>query len=98
MSKILVYIYTTEKRMNPFEIVYLMNPVPHVNKVFIKQVEQCLRAKFHQNTMESIKSVMRKEDTCIIALIMFYNIKTKNPIKVYRVLSCVRYSFIENYV
>ena len=38
---------------------------------------------------------MRKKDTCIIPLVMFY--ETKKPTKVYRVLSCVLYSIIENY-
>ena len=41
---------------------------------------------------------MRKNDTWVIALVMFYETKTKNPTKVYRVLSCVLYSVIENYV
>ena len=41
---------------------------------------------------------MRKKDTCIIALVMFYENKTKNSTKVYRVLSCVLYSVIDNYV
>ena len=38
-SKRLVYLYTTDKRMNLFEIVYMINPTLHVNKVFREQVE-----------------------------------------------------------
>ena len=41
---------------------------------------------------------MRKKDTCVIALIMFYESKTRYPLKVYKLLSCVLYSTIENYV
>ena len=41
---------------------------------------------------------MKKKDTFIIALIMFYESKTKDPINVYRLLSCVIYYFIDNYV
>ena len=40
---------------------------------------------------------MKKNDTCVIAPVIFNETK-KNPTKVYRVLSCVIYSFIDNYV
>ena len=39
-----------------------------------------------------------KNDTRVIALIMFYESKTKDPIKVYGVLSGVLYYITENYV
>ena len=46
--------------------------------------------------METIKYFLRKKNTCAMAIIMFYeNIGFK---KVHRVLSCVVYSLIENYV
>ena len=41
---------------------------------------------------------MRKKDACVIALVTFYETKTKNPTKVYRVLICVFYYVIVNYV
>ena len=63
-----------------------------------KNLKKCLRATFHENTMENIRHVMKKKDTCVISLIMFYDSKGKNPIKVYRALSCVLYYLIENYV
>ena len=56
ISKILVYIYTTDKSFNQFEIGYIINPTLHVNKVFI----------------ENIRSVIGKKDTFVIAVIMFY--------------------------
>ena len=48
--------------------------------------------------MENIRDVIKKKDTCVISLIMFYESKGKNPIILYRLLSCILYSFIDNYV
>ena len=79
-------------KINQFAISYIINPILHINQLFIEQVEKCSRATFHENTMKTIRDVMKNKDVCVIALIIFYDIKTKNPIKVYRVLSCVLYS------
>ena len=75
MSKRMVYIYTIDEQINQFEIGYMINPPLHVNKVFREQVEKFLRATFHENTMENIRGVMKNKDTCVIALITFYEIK-----------------------
>ena len=48
--------------------------------------------------MKDIKHLWGKKDTCVIVLVIFNETKTKNPTKVYRVLSFVLYSVIENYV
>ena len=48
--------------------------------------------------MENIRDIMKNKDTCIIALIMFYESKGKKSIKLYRVLSCVLYYPMENSV
>ena len=77
ISKILVYLYTKYKRMNTFSIGYMINLVLHVHKVFRYQVGKCLRATFHQSTMEDMKKFMRKRNTCVIAIVMFYETKTK---------------------
>ena len=34
LYKNFVYINSTEKRINPFEIVYMVNPRLHINEVF----------------------------------------------------------------
>ena len=47
--------------------------------------------------MENIRDVIKKKDKCVIALIMFYDNKGTKPKRMYRVLSCVLYSFICNY-
>ena len=48
--------------------------------------------------METIKYCLRRNKTCIMALIMFYENNGERPEKVYTMLSCVVYSLIYNYV
>ena len=48
--------------------------------------------------MENIKNFLRKKNIFIMALIMFYENNGEKPKEVYRVLSCVVYSPIYNYV
>ena len=45
-----------------------------------------------------VRDIIKKKDKCVIALIMFYEIKGGETIKVYSVLSCVPYLLIDNYV
>ena len=47
--------------------------------------------------MENIRDETTNKDTCVIAL-MFYEIKSKNPMKLYRVLISILYYLIKNYV
>ena len=58
----------------------MINPTLRVNKVFREQVEKCLRTTFHPNNMEDIRDVIINNYTCVIAPIMFYDNKTRNPI------------------
>ena len=37
MSKIMVHLYSTYERINPFTIGYMINPSLHINKVFWEQ-------------------------------------------------------------
>ena len=59
------------------KIGYIINPSIHINKVFREQVGKFLRATFHDNTIENIKYVMKKKNTCVIALMVFYGSKGK---------------------
>ena len=68
----MVYIYATDEQINLFAIGYMIKHTLNNNKVFIEKVEKILRATFHQNNMEGIRNHMRKNDTCIISLIMFH--------------------------
>ena len=77
---------------------YMINPSLHFNKLFREQTERCLSATFNEKTMETMKGCMKKKNTCVMELIMSYEINEVKPKKVYRVLSCVLYSIIENYV
>ena len=47
--------------------------------------------------MYGIRNVIKK-NACVIALVMFYQNRTTNPKKVFRVLIFVLYSVIDNYV
>ena len=46
---------------------------------------------------KQLKSVLKKKNTCLLGLIMFYKTNGLEPKKMYRVLSCVLYSLVENY-
>ena len=48
--------------------------------------------------MENIRDVLKRNNTCIIAVIKFYENKGTKPNKVYIVLSCVLYYLMDNYV
>ena len=41
---------------------------------------------------------MLQKNTCVISLVMIYENRTTNPTKMFRVLSCVLYYVIDNYV
>ena len=77
----MVYIYKTDEKTNQFSIYYMINTSLNINKVFKEQVEKFLRATFHENTMENIRYVMKNKDTCVIALIFFYESKQTKPKK-----------------
>ena len=47
--------------------------------------------------METIKDCLGKNNTCVMALIIFYENNGLKPKKLYRVLSCVVYALIDNY-
>ena len=76
----------------------MINPSLHCNKVFREQVEHCSSVSFHEETMEAIKDCLRKKNKFVMALIMFYENNGVKPKKLYRVLSCVLYYLIDNYV
>ena len=48
--------------------------------------------------MEPIIDVMKNKDKYVISLVIFYESKGIKPKKVYRVLSCVLYSIVDNFV
>ena len=48
--------------------------------------------------METIRDFLKNKNTCVMVLIIIYENNGGKAKKVYIVLSCVVYSFIENYV
>ena len=98
MNKRMVNFYSTDESINQFVIGYMINPSINCSKVFIQQVEKYLSVSFHEKKMETIKDCLRKKNTYVMELVIFYENNGLKPKKVYRVLSCVVYSPIENYV
>ena len=97
-SKTMVHCYSTDEIINTFTIGHIINPSLNCNKEFREQVRKWLSVSFHENTMETIKDCLRNNNTCVMALIMFYENNGLKPKKVYRVLSCVVYYLVYNYV
>ena len=93
----MVHYYSIDESINQFEIGYTIKPSLQFNKVFIEQVIKYLIDTFHENTMEIIKDFLRNNNTCVVALIMIYDMNRVKQ-KVCRVLSCVLRSLIYNYV
>ena len=94
----MVHIYSKDDLIDQFTIGYTINPSLHVNKVFREQVEKFLNATFHEKIMKNIRNILKNKNTCVIALIIFYENKLIKPKKLYRVLSCVIYYLMENYI
>ena len=53
---------------------------------------------FGKTTQPIIRNNMKNKNTCVLALVMFYETRHKNATKAFIVLSCVIYTIIENYV
>ena len=53
---------------------------------------------FGEITQPFIKATLLKKNTSVLSLIMFYDKRADNPNKAFRVLSCVIFTIINNYV
>ena len=76
----------------------MINPNLHVNKAFRYQVEKCMNTTFGALTQPLIKSTLYKNNSSVLALLMFCETRGLNPKKTFSVLSCVIYTIIGNYV
>ena len=92
----MVHIYSTEKTIRQFSIGYIINYSRHNNRIFREKVQKFLGYYFSIETMKTIRDFLLKKNTSILALIMIYETVGKDTRKVYRVLSCVVYTLIEN--
>ena len=82
-----------KKRINEFKIGYMINPGLNVNKA----VEKCMFTTFVEITQTFIKATLAKNNTLVLALIMFYETRAYNPRKYFILSSCVIYTIIKNY-
>ena len=77
----MVHCYSADESINPFAIGYMINPSLNCNKVFTEQAEKFSSVSFHKKTRETIKMFLRKKNTCVTALIMFYENNGENQKK-----------------
>ena len=67
----MVHCYSMDEAIIKLAIGYMINPSLTCNKVFREQVEKRLSFLFHIK-METIRDFLRKKNTCVMELIMFY--------------------------
>ena len=98
MSKRMVHIYTTEKTVHKLAIGYMVNPSLHVNKMFKTQVEKRLGCYFSIKKKKTIRDFLTKNINSVMEEIMIYETVGASIKKLYRVLRCIVYNIIDNYV
>ena len=76
----------------------MLNPVLHTNKVFRNQLKACLNNTFGADTNKHTNKTLMKQDTRLLALVVFYELGNFNQRKMFKVLSCVINTIIERYV
>ena len=76
----------------------MINPDFNVKKSFREKVEKCIYNTFGEIKQPFIKATLSKNNTSVLALIMIYDTRADNPKKYFKVLSCVIYTIIKNYV
>ena len=72
MDKSYIWPEETNQRINEFSIGYMMNPNLYKNKVFREQVRVCLKTTFGTSTNTHIGKKSLKDNTRVLALVMFY--------------------------
>ena len=91
MAKIYIWIEETKESINEFSIGYMINPTFNINKAFKYQVSKCMKSTFGAITQPHISKILSKQNTIVLALIMFYE-----TIKILRKFSkCWVVSFIQ---
>ena len=71
ISKSYIWLEETDKVINEFSIVYMMNPNLSINKYFKEQVKVCMKTKFSTSTMTHISKILLKPNTRVFSLVMF---------------------------
>ena len=96
MAKRYIWLEETNEPINEFSIGYMINPTLSINKSFKEKVTKCVNSTFFEITQQHISKILFKK-TRVLALLMFYETR-KNPNDFFKVLSCVIYEIISNYV
>ena len=75
----------------------MINTKLNINEAFIEQVHRCMNNAFGPSNQHFLRATLAKNKAILLALLMFYETR-KNPKKYSKVLSCVIYTIISNYV
>ena len=89
MSIHFICLNQTKKLIIEFAIVYMINPGLNINKDFRDRVGKCIYTKLGGITQPFIKVTFSKKNTCLLALIMFYDTRADIRKKYFRFLMCV---------
>ena len=76
----------------------MINTALRVNKAFKEQVENFMNNMFGSLTQPFILKNLKNNNRSVLALLMFHETRAINPEKYFRVLSCVIYTIIDNYI
>ena len=97
MNKSFIWLEETKERINKFSIGYMINPTLNINKSFREKVTKLMKTTFFAIKKPRIRTIFAKNITKVSALLILYE-TIKNPNKVFKVLSCIIYKIISNYV
>ena len=76
----------------------MFNPTLYTNKVFREQAKACFKNTFGTDTKKNIHKKLQKQNTRVLALVVFYELGNINPRKMFKVFRCVIYTIIDRYV
>ena len=74
MAKRFIQLNQTTEHIDEVTIEYMINPGLSVNKTFREQVEEFMYTTFCEITQPFIKTTFSKNNTRVLALIMFHEI------------------------
>ena len=97
MGKSFIWINKKKQHINELSIGYMINPNLNINKSFRQQLDKYMNNTFGPITLPHIRAKLSKKKTRVLALLMSYETR-KNDGKYFKVLNCVIYKIINNYV
>ena len=98
MDKHFIWINETKQCINEIKIGYMITLGLNVNKSLRYLVEKYMYTIFGEIIQPFIKATLAKNSTSVLYLILSYDTGADNPNKAYKVMSCVIYTKIKNYV